>query len=161
MSEKIISSIASSISNVVEATRQPAVVDEAKPILLICSKDLSSEKLTRFQRYGRVNVWNSTMLHHKFSDLDKSDYLIMDYREASVRTQLAKEDLSKYNVVHFVRYIQRVEDYIEQIQGNVIHSIPNIAANKKEFDHQLLNQPLPSPSVVWSLIKRYALCSAT
>ena len=161
MSDKIISSIATSISNVVEATRQPSIVDEAKPILLICSKDLSSEKLTRFQRYGRVNVWNSTMLHHPFADLDKSDYLIMDYRNLEARTQLAKEDLSKYNVVHFVRYIQRVEDYIEQISGNVIHSIPKVQANKKEFDHQLLNQPLPEPSVVWSLIKRYALCSAT
>ena len=161
MSEKIISSIASSISNVVEATRQPAIVDEAKPILLICSKDLSSEKLTRFQRYGRCNVWNSTMLHHKFSDLDTSDYLIMDYRQPEARTQLAKEDLSKYNVVHFVRYIQRVEDYIEQIQGNVIHSIPKIAANKKEFDHLLLNQPLPEPSVLWSFLKRAVLCGSS
>jgi hypothetical protein len=101
------------------------------------------------------------MLHHPFADLDKSEYLIMDYRQPEARTQLAKEDLSKYNVVHFVRYIQRVEDYIDQIQGNVIHSIPKIAANKKEFDHLLLNQPLPEPSVLWSFLKRAVLCGSS
>jgi hypothetical protein len=152
----VIGQIASSVSSVIQSQSQ--VADESKPVLFVLGKDLLPEKLALLQQYGKVLIWQRCMINHPFSGLDPFDYLVIDFRMAEARQQLAKEDLSKYNVVHYVSWISKVEDYLEQVQGNVLCSMPKQAVNKADFDNQLLNQPLVQPSLIMSLLKRLAPC---
>jgi hypothetical protein len=98
------------------------------------------------------------MVNHPFDQLDKFDYLVIDYRLPEARAQIAREDLSKYNVVHYVKWIQKVDEYLSQIEGNVLSSLPKQAVNKKDFDQKLLNEPLVAPSAIASLFKRILPC---
>lgn len=156
----VIGQIANSVSNVIQSVAaQPVVAaDESKPVLFVLGKDLLPEKLALLQQYGKVLIWQRCMINHPFSGLDPFDYLVIDFRMAEARQQLAKEDLSKYNVVHYISWISKVEDYLEQVQGNVLCSMPKQAVNKADFDNQLLNQPLVQPSLIMSLLKRLAPC---
>jgi hypothetical protein len=153
----VIGQIASSVSSVIQSV-QPQVADESKPVLFLYAKNLLPEKLSLLRQYGKVLVWQPFMLNHPLSSLDPCDYLVMDFRQQEVRQQLAKEDLTKWNVVHYVSWISKVEDYLEQIQGNVLSSLPKTAVNKADFDNQLLNQPLVEPSMIVSCLKRLAPC---
>jgi len=156
----ILNQVIDSVSSVISQVAQPQeiAIDEAKPILFIHAKDLLPEKLSLLRQYGKVVIWSPIMVNHPFDQLDKFDYLVIDYRLPEARAQIAREDLSKYNVVHYVKWIQKVDDYLSQIEGNVLSSLPKQAVNKKDFDQKLLNEPLVAPSALASLFKRILPC---
>ena len=139
---------------------QSVVPDETLPVLVLMTKDMKPSSLAIFQHYGKTLIWVEAMKNIPFSQLDPCVYLLVDYRLADARAQLAREDLTKWNVVHYVSWIQRVEEYLESIKGNVITSIPKQSISKTDFDSKLLNQPLVPPSLVKSVLKRLMYCWA-
>ena len=172
----VIGDIASSVSNLTNqlvtpdqsgfAATQPispsglmaASPDESLPVLVLMTKDMKPSSLARFQQYGKTLVWVEAMKNIPFAQLDPCVYLLIDYRLDDARTQLAKEDLTKWNVVHYVSWIQRVEEYLESIPGNIITTIPKQTISKLDFDTRLVNQPLIPPSLIKSAFKRLMYC---
>jgi hypothetical protein len=47
---------------------------------------------------------------------------------------------------------------VSQVPGNVLTSIPDRAVNKEDFDTQLLNPKLVSPSLVKSFLRLLTGC---
>ena len=157
----VISSIASSVASVANSVIHPPVVpDESLPTLLLISKDLSDDDVAEFKNFGSVVVWKEAWKNIPLAQLQQFDYLIVDMRLADARQQLAREDQSKYQVVHYVSWVQRMEDYLQQIPGNVLCDIPVSASSKKDFDQQLLNQPLVEPSILKSIFRFFAVCGS-
>ena len=155
----VIDQIASSVANVVNSA--PVVqANESLPMLVLISKDLAPTDQAEFASFGNVVVWKNAWKNIPFAQLQTFDYLIVDMRIADARTQLAKEDMTKYNVVHYVTFFQRVEDYLKQIPGSVITDVPVNASSKTDFDQQLLNEPLVEPSVINSLFRFFAVCGS-
>ena len=132
---------------------QVKAVDE-KAILVLCSKNLSQEDMDVFAEYGSVVVWNDKYVNVPLSQIPPFDYLIGDMSSKNFRLTLGRTDLSAYNIVSYVSVLQKVEDFIEQVPcTNVLTSIPRHAINKADFDHQLQNAKLVSPSMVKSFFK--------
>jgi len=160
----VITDVANAVANVVASDAallppvQSVVPDETLPVLVLMTKDMKPSSLAIFQHYGKTLIWVEAMKNIPFSQLDPCVYLLVDYRLADARAQLAREDLTKWNVVHYVSWIQRVEEYLESIKGNVITSIPKQSISKTDFDSKLLNQPLVPPSLVKSILKRVMYC---
>jgi hypothetical protein len=128
------------------------------PTLILISKDMADEDLVIFREFGKVAVWKESHVNLPFSQLQQCDYLIVDVRLKSARLSLAKEDISKYNVVHYTTWLQKAEDIVSQVPGNVLTSIPDRAVNKEDFDTQLLNPKLVSPSLVKSFLRLLTGC---
>jgi hypothetical protein len=142
-----------------EAMDAPMVqVDANEPMLVLISKDLEDEDVILFKEFGKVGVWKEQFINIPFAQLEPCDYRIVDVRLKSARLSLGKEDLTKYNVCHYVSWVQKAEEYIAQVPGNVLTSIPERAVNKADFDSQLLNPKLVSPSLLKSLFKLLAGC---
>jgi len=162
----VITDVANAVANVVASDAallppvQSVVPDETLPVLVLMTKDMKPSSLAIFQHYGKTLIWVEAMKNIPFSQLDPCVYLLVDYRLADARAQLAREDLTKWNVVHYVSWIQRVEEYLESMKGNVITSIPKQSISKTDFDSKLLNQPLVPPSLVKSVLKRLMYCWA-
>jgi len=160
----VITDVANAVANVVASDAallppvQSVVPDETLPVLVLMTKDMKPSSLAIFQHYGKTLIWVEAMKNIPFSQLDPCVYLLVDYRLADARAQLAREDLTKWNVVHYVSWIQRVEEYLESMKGNVITSIPKQSISKTDFDSKLLNQPLVPPSLVKSILKRVMYC---
>jgi len=142
-----------------EAIDAPMVqVDQDEPMLVLISKDLEEEDVAVFKEFGKVGVWKEQFINIPFAKLEPCDYRIVDVRLKSARLSLGKEDLSKYNVCHYVSWVQKAEEYIGQVPGNVLTSIPHQAVNKLDFDTQLLNPKIVSPSLVKSFLRLLAGC---
>jgi len=159
----VIGQIASSVASVANSVLPPAPVvqaNESLPMLVLISKDLVKEDLECFQAFGNVVVWIEAWKNIPFAQLQQFDYLIVDMRLADARSQVSKEDQSKYNVVHYVRWFQRIEDYISKVPGNVLTDIPHHCPSKAVFDQQLLNEPLVEPSMIISLLRYFGACGA-
>ena len=164
----VITDVANAVVGIADAALLPlpdAKADSAEPwetlpVLVLMTKDMKPSSLAIFQHYGKTLIWVEAMKNIPFSQLDPCVYLLVDYRLADARAQLAREDLTKWNVVHYVSWIQRVEEYLESIKGNVITSIPKQSISKTDFDSKLLNQPLVPPSLVKSVLKRLMYCWA-
>lgn len=169
----VITDVANAVIGIADAALLPPVqqvIPDAKavsaepwenlPVLVLMTKDIKPSSLAIFQHYGKTLVWVEGMKNIPFAQLDPCTYLLVDYRLADARAQLAREDLSKWNVVHYVSWIQRVEEYLDSIKGNVITAVPKNCISKADFDSKLLNQPLVPPSLVKSVLKRLMYCWA-
>jgi hypothetical protein len=137
---------------------QPYVQKIDAPTLILISKDLADEDLAIFQEFGKVVQWKETFVNLPFAQLQKCDYLVVDCRLKSARLSLAKEDLSKYNVVHYTTWLQKAEDIVKQVPGAVITSVPSRCTNKDDFDCQLLTPKLVSPSLIKSFLRLVIGC---
>lgn len=151
----VINTIASTVAAVATNTviTPPVVPNESLPMLVIISKDLSDNAMAQFTKYGKVVIWTENMRNVPFSKLDPADYLIIDIRLPDAQHQLSTDDLTAYNIVHYVSWIQKAEDYLAQIKGNVISYIPKNCINKADFDTKILNQPIVPPSVIKSFAR--------
>lgn len=149
--------VADTVSDVLESEHK-VQLDEDESMLVLISKDLEEGDVAVFREFGKVGVWREQFVNIPFSKLEPCDYRIVDIRLKSARLTLSKEDLSKFNVCHYVSWVQKAEQYIEQIPGNVLTSIPRQAVNKADFDTQLLNPKIISPSLVKSFLRLVAGC---
>jgi len=129
-------------------------VPAGKQTLVLCSKALSQADIDIFSEFGVVLKWVDKYVNVPFTQLQPFDYLIGDMNSKNFRLTLGRTDLTQYNIVSYVNFIQKVEDFIQQIPcNNVLTSIPAHAINKADFDNQLQTAKLVSPSMIKSLFQ--------
>jgi len=152
----VVDTVAEEVAEVVNG--DPIAVKVGMPSLILISKDLAEDDLAIFQEFGKVAVWKEIQVNIPFAKLEPCDYRVVDVRLKSARLSLSKEDLSAYNVVHYTTWLQKAEDIVSQLPGNVLTSIPDRCVNKDDFDQQLLNPKLVSPSLVKSFLRLVVGC---
>lgn len=144
---------------VVGAQAPQLVPDEARRFVIICMKDVPKEELEALQSVGRVVQWKDQYVNLPFDQLTPHDYLLIDARSKQARLTLAREDLSKYNVICYLTWLQKqVEDIVDQVNGVEITSIPLQVINQADMNVQLLNPKLKAPSVLRSFFSVVLQC---
>lgn len=129
-----------------------------KPLIVLCSRDMSDEDLEKFEQQGKTLKWKDSLINVPFSSLE-FDYLLIDLRSKNARITIQRQDLSRYNVVAYVWAIQKeTDDFISQSGAIAISSIPEHAINKADFDQQLLTEKLKAPSVAKSFLRIVMSC---
>lgn len=122
----------------------------SSPILILISKDMSVEDLDTLKEFGTVLVWKDSFINVAFSSLNKSDYLVIDVRNKNARIALGKENLKEFDIVHYVTWIQKTDEYLSQVEGNTITSFPRHCVTKSDFDNALLRPKIVAPSLIKS-----------
>lgn len=151
--QPVLDAVADDVASVINRVPIQTYPKAGVPTLILISKDMAEDDLDIFQEFGKVVQWKETFVNIPFTQLQACDYLIVDCRLKSARLSLAKEDLSKYNVVHYTTWLQKAEDIVKQVPGPVITSVPNRCTNKEDFDSQLLTPKLVSPSLLKSFLR--------
>jgi len=130
----------------------------AKPFLILLAKPITPEEKAIFAEFGRCVTWSAKLMNVPFATLDAFDYMFcpMDLKE--MRLMLGRTDLAAYNVVTYCSFLQKAEDFVEQLQCVTLTSIPKHAVNTDDFNTMLLNEKLVSPSQVRSAIKWVFKC---
>lgn len=136
----------------------PAVLSISKPTLILCAKQLQPREQAIFGEFGNVVVWSDKYLNVPLDKITPFDYLIIDMNSKNARLTLGRTDLAQYNVVSYVSVIQKIEDFVEQVGGTVITSVPTEAVNKADFDLMLQSEKLISPSLLKSVFKWALTC---
>ena len=128
---------------------------DGKPFILACSRELKPDELELLKSYGKVLVFHQSYVNiplgqHQF------DYAVFNLHEKVHRDTLAKEDLSKYNVVCVVGLLDVHDDFSDDIHAsNCVRTLPARQAFKSEFDRLLLAKKIRAPSVlkaVWRFL---------
>lgn len=135
----------------------PALSLGGKKVIIAYAKDLSGEDKLRLKEYGKVLDWDSHLINLPFSGLD-CDYLLVDVRNKAARIELAKQDLKTFEIVSYVSWVQKAEAFIEQLGAKVITSFPKKSINKEDFDSQLFNDKISSPSLAGALFRLALSC---
>lgn len=124
-----------------------------KPFILACSRKIAPEELELLRSYGKVLVWNSSYVNIPLS-AHKFDYAVFNLHEKVHRDTLAKEDLSKYNVVCIVGVLDVYDDFASQLKAiNCVKTLPKIQAFKTEYDRLLISKKVNAPSVLKSALR--------
>lgn len=119
----------------------------AKKILIVHSKDVSPEELALFKFHGRYLIWDDRYMNIPFEKLPHHDYLFVDMRQKNARYALGSVNLMDYGVVCYVPWFHRGEKFIDQLTAIALTKFPLRAVSKEDFDRQLLNSKLESPSL--------------
>lgn len=131
----------------------------AKPFILACSRPIEQEELELLKSYGKVLVFhhsyvNIPLLQHDFQ------YAIFDLHQKVHRDTLAKEDLSRYNVVCIIGRLDAHDDFSDDIHSqNCVRTFPHRQAFKSEFDRLLLAKKIRAPSVMKSMWRFFCALS--
>ena len=123
----------------------------AKPFILACSRKLEPAELELLKYYGKVLVF-----HHSYVNIPLAshqfDYAVFDLNEKVHRDTLAKEDLSRYNVVCIVGRLDAHDDFANDIHAqNIVRTFPARQAFRSEFDRLLLAKKIRAPSLLKSM----------
>lgn len=133
--------------------RAVEIAADRKPFLLACSRPLKPEELELLKSYGKVLVFhdsfrNIPLAQHEF------DYAVFDLMEKVHRDTLAKEELSKYNVVCVVGLLDGYDDFSSDLCAiNCVRTFPARQAFRSEFDRLLLAKKVRKPSVIKSVVR--------
>lgn len=133
-------------------------VKKEERFIIVHSKDISREDKDEFSNYGKVVLWDNRFQNLKYTDIE-FDYLFVDIRDKIARYNLACQEIEVYNVVLYVSWYEKIEEFIEQIMNktkdsaNVITSVPNKCISKDHFNKSLLTEKLSSPSCIKSFLK--------
>lgn len=144
-----------------QALEPVVVADEKVPngkIIIVHSKDVSSEERKVFQFWGKVVVWDSRYINIPFEKLPYFDYLFIDMRLKDARYALGSINLSAYQTVCYVPWFHKEEKFIEQLASIALTSFPLRAISKEDFDRQLLNEKIQSPSIARSFLSMFLPC---
>jgi len=136
----------------------PAQPAQAKKLLIVHSKDVSSEERKIFSFWGRVAVWDDRYINIPLDRLPESDYIFMDMRLKSARVALGSADLSTYAVVSYVPWWHKGEKFISQLESVALTKFPLRATSKEDFERQLLSEKLESPSLARVFLGWLAPC---
>jgi hypothetical protein len=138
---------------VIAAVQAPQEVKEEKEevpkskILIVHSKDVSSEELALFKFHGRYLKWDDRFMNIEFEKLPPHDYLFLDMREKNARYALGAVNHLEYSVVCYVPWYHKGEKFIDQLSAIATTKFPLRAVSKEDFDRQLLNERVQSPSL--------------
>lgn len=130
---------------------------QKKRFVIITSKDLTEEDRQAFRNYGKLLEYDYHLVNVDFETLE-FDYLVCDIREKSHREALIKHDLTNYQVVCYVNFYEKAEDFVRQINernpdANILTSIPKRSINREYFEKSLLEEKLISPSLVKQVLR--------
>ena len=149
----------SNASNAVTMPAIPAAVPPtAKPFLILMAKPLTPEDKAVFAEFGRCVTWSAKLMNVPFATLDPFDYLFCPMELKEMRLMLNRTDLTTYNVITYCSFVQKAEDFVEQLQCTCLTSVPQHAINTDDFNDMLLNEKLVSPSQLRSAIKWVFKC---
>jgi len=127
-------------------------------ILVVHSKDVSKEELGLFKFHGRYLQWDDRFLNIDFDKLPPHDYLFVDMREKNARHALGSVNHLQYSVVCYVPWYHKSEKFIDQLSAIATSKFPLRAVSKEDFDRQLLNERLQSPSLARSFLSLFLPC---
>jgi len=136
---------------------EPAVA-EADPeskskIIIVYTKDILPEEMASFKLHGKCLLWDDRWKNIPMESLPYFDYLFCDMRDKATRSMLGSIDISQYSTVAYVSWYHKSEDFIDQLESVAITKIPDRAISKEDFNRQLLNGKLKSPSIVRTFLK--------
>ena len=140
-----------------EEPAQPAPL-KGKKLLIVHSKDVSSEERKIFQFWGKVAVWDDRYINIPLERLPESDYVFMDMRLKSARVAIGSADLSKYAVVSYVPWYHKGEKFISQLESVALTKFPLRATSKEDFETQLLSEKIESPSIARTVVSWLVPC---
>ena len=127
-------------------------------IIVIHSKDVSSEERKIFQFWGKVLVWDSRYINLPLEKLPYFDYLFIDMRVKDARYALGAINLSSYSTVAYVPWYHKDEKFIDQLAAMALTSFPLRAISKEDFDRQLLTEKVRAPSIARSFLSMFLPC---
>jgi hypothetical protein len=130
----------------VEEKEEKEEIPKSK-ILVVHSKDVSKEELSLFKFHGKYLQWDDRYMNIDFDKLPPHDYLFVDMRERNARHALGAVNHMEYSVVCYVPWYHKSEKFIEQLSAIATSKFPLRAVSKEDFDRQLLNERLQSPSL--------------
>ena len=140
------------------AQEQADQKEDSGKIIVIHSKDVSSEERKIFQFWGKVLVWDSRYINIPIEKLPSFDYLFIDMRLKEARYALGSINLSSYRTVAYVPWYHKEEKFIDQLADMALTSFPLRAISKEDFDRQLLNEKVRSPSIARSFLSMFLPC---
>lgn len=135
-----------------EEEPQPMPAVHGKKLLIVHSKDVSSEERKVFQFWGKVVLWDDRYVNIPLERLPEADYIFMDMRLKSARVAIGSADLSTYAVVSYVPWWHKGEKFISQLASVALTKFPLRATSKADFENQLLSEKLESPSIARTFI---------
>lgn len=138
------------------APTEPAV--RSGKIIVIHSKDISSEERKLFQFWGRVVVWDSRYINLALEKLPEFDYLFVDMRLKDARYALGAINLAAYQTVCYVPWYHKSEGFIDQLASIALTKFPLRAISKEDFDRQLLCEKIHAPSIARSFLSMFLPC---
>jgi len=127
-------------------------------ILIVHSKDVSSEELALFKFHGRYLKWDDRYMNIDFANLPPHDYLFVDMREKNARYALGSVNYAEYSVVCYVPWFHKGEKFIDQLSAIATTKFPLRAVSKEDFDRQLLNEKLQTPSLARTFFEFLVPC---
>lgn len=127
-------------------------------ILIVHSKDVSSEEYSLFKFHGRYLKWDDRFMNLDFSKLPPHDYLFVDMRDKNARYALGSVNYMEYSVVCYVPFYHKSEKFIDQLSAIALTSFPLRAVSKEDFDRQLLSEKLRAPSIARSFLSLFLPC---
>jgi len=141
----------------VEEKEEKEEIPKSK-ILVVHSKDVSKEELSLFKFHGRYLQWDDRYMNIDFVKLPPHDYLFVDMREKNARHALGAVNHMEYSSVCYVPWYHKSEKFIEQLSAIATTKFPLRAVSKEDFDRQLLNERLQSPSLARSFLSLFLPC---
>lgn len=153
MIPRVIDSLPPVINQIVEPKQEKRdEIDVPKKLLVIHSKDVSSEERKVFQFWGKVCVWDDRYINISLDNLPDCDYYFMDLRMRSARLAIGSADLSKYTIVAYIPWWHKGEKFLSQLVSTACTKFPLRAISKADFDHQLVSEKIESPSLIRTFI---------
>jgi hypothetical protein len=144
-------------SDVEEKVEEKVEVPKSK-ILVVHSKDVSKEELSLFKFHGRYLQWDDRYMNIDFEKLPPHDYLFVDMRQKNARHALSAVNHMEYSTVCYVPWYHKSEKFIDQLSAIATSKFPLRAVSKEDFDRQLLNERLQSPSLARSFLSLFLPC---
>lgn len=132
--------------------KEEAVEIPKSKILVVHSKDVSSEELALFKFHGKYLIWDDRYMNLPLDKLPPHDYLFLDMRDKNARYALGAVNLMEYSVCAYVPWYHKSEKFIDQLEAVALSKFPLRAISKEDFDRQLLNEKLQSPSLARSFL---------
>lgn len=127
-------------------------VPKSKKLLIVHSKDVSSDERKIFSFWGKVAVWDDRYINIPLDHLPEADYYFMDMRLKSARVAIGSADLSKYSVVSYIPWWHKGEKFVTQLASIALTKFPLRATSKEDFERQLLSEKVESPSIARTFI---------
>jgi len=144
----------------VEEKEEKEEIPKSK-ILVVHSKDVSKEELSLFKFHGKYLQWDDRYMNINFDRLPPHDYLFVDMREKNARHALGAVNHLEYSVICYVPWYHKSEKFIDQLSAIATSKFPLRAVSKEDFDRQLLNERLQSPSLARSFLGWLVPCLST
>lgn len=138
----------------------PPVQSVADPerLIIVHTKDIEAEEMLLFQFHGKCIRWDDRYMNIPLSALPAWDYLFVDVRDKNARSMLGLTDTSKYGVIAYVPFYHKGEKFIDQLSAVALTKFPLRAISKEDFNHQLLNEKLQSPSLARTFLGWFLGC---